>query len=169
MANSKIRLISKILCLGVILVMVLGILCACDKDDDNFRNPMNGEPTSGEFYSLQIAYDNGWISKGDLRNIAYHYAGDAQKKGFKPAPITPLSQEMELSIKESRLQEIIDRHPNTVADEITIDGYFGTYDGFVAIFLGGDYSYYYAVTTTINIGGIEFTYPNSREIIVWKA
>ena len=168
MANSRMKFISKILCLGVILVMTLGILCACDKDDDNFRNPKNGEPTSGEFYSLQTAYDNGWISKGDLRNIAYYYAGDAQKKGFKPTPITPLSSETELAIKESRLQEIIDRHPNTVADEITIDDYFGTYNGFVAIFLGGDYSYYYAANMTINIAGIEFFYHSSQEIIVWK-
>lgn len=33
MTNSKMKLTSKILCLGLILVMTLGILCACDKGD----------------------------------------------------------------------------------------------------------------------------------------
>ena len=33
MATSKMKLIGKILCLGLILVMTLGILCACDKND----------------------------------------------------------------------------------------------------------------------------------------
>ena len=167
MKNSRIRFFGKMICLGVVLVMALGILCACDKDD-NYRNPKNGEPIQGEFYGLQEAYDNGWISVGDLRNIAYHYAGDAQKKGFKPTPITPLSPETELAIKESRLQEIIERYPDTVADDIKIDGYFGTYNGFVAIFLSGDYLYYAAVVKKVNTGGIEFVYPNSREILVWK-
>ena len=140
MANSRMKFIGKILCLALVLVFGLGILCACD-NDDKFRNPKNGEPTSGEFYYLEYAYDHGWLSKGDLRNIAYHYAGDAQKKGFKPTPITPLSPETELAIKEARLQETLPSHPDAVIDDFEIQGYFGTYSGFVAIFLR-DYSYY---------------------------
>ena len=62
---SKIR---KSLIVGVVLIMCVGILCACNNGDD-FRNPINGEPEAGEFYTLQEAFDNGWLSRGDLRNI----------------------------------------------------------------------------------------------------
>ena len=165
MANSRMKLISKIICLGVVLVMALGIFCACDKDD-NFRNPKNGEPTSGEFYSLQTAYDNGWISKGDLRNIAYYYAGDAQKKGFKPTPITPesLSAETELAIKESFLQF----WGKEDISLIVIRDYYGEYNGFIAmiIYYSGPHN---PVACKETVGGISFEYSTPITTIqLWR-
>ena len=37
MKNSRIGFMGKILCLGVVLVMALGIFCACDKDEDDIK------------------------------------------------------------------------------------------------------------------------------------
>ena len=34
-----------------------------------------GETVQGEFYSLQEAYDKGWLTQDDLLSIAYHYQG----------------------------------------------------------------------------------------------
>ncbi|MDE5600874.1 MAG: hypothetical protein K2J16_00045 [Clostridia bacterium] len=166
--NAKMKFLSRILCLGLVVSMALGILCACDKDDD-FRNPQNGEPTLGEFYDLQTAYDNGWLSKGDLRNIAYHYADDAQKKGFKPTPKNPdmLSEETALAIKESYIKPYQESRPDSNANDVPIDGYYGTYNGLVAVYIR--YGGAYCVVTEKNIGGIEFVFPDSHEILVWKS
>ena len=74
MANSRMRLISKVLCLGIILIMGLGIFCACNKDDDNFYNDvhtfMNKDfleqnRTYGVYYDIDV-YDystNSWIKQ----------------------------------------------------------------------------------------------------------
>ena len=169
MANSRMRLISKILCLGFVLIMGLGILCACDKED-NFRNPKNGEPTSGEFYTLQVAYDNGWLSKGDLRNIAYYYAGDAQKKGFKPTPKIPetLSHETELAIRESNLYSRWD-DSKVAIDDIVIRGYYGEYNGLIAVIVHNNSAYYPAVVYEVTVGGIKFSFGSPGTVIeLWK-
>ena len=71
-----IKRLTKLICVVLALVTCAGIMCACNKNDDDFRNPRNGEPEAGEFYTLQQAYDNGWLSKFDLLNIAYHKTGD---------------------------------------------------------------------------------------------
>ena len=164
---SKIR---KSLIVGVVLIMCVGILCACNNGDD-FRNPINGEPKAGEFYTLQEAFDNGWLSRGDLRNIAYHRTGDGQKKGFKPTPKNPevLSAETELAIKEAYAANLRERGIlEAVADGVGVNNYFGIYNDLVTVFIYDKYSGYADVILNQTIGGIKFTYNNSNEIIVWK-
>ncbi|MDE5600872.1 MAG: hypothetical protein K2J16_00035 [Clostridia bacterium] len=169
MANSRMRLISRILCLGFVLIMTLGILCACNKED-NFRNPQNGEPTLGEFYDLQTAYDNGWISKDDLRNLAYYLTGDAQKEGFEPAPRIPetLSPETEFAIKETHAKSLRDGYPEAIASDVRIEAYYGTYNGFVAVIISAKYYAFPAVIHDETIDGIKFRYPYPNTIRLWK-
>ena len=162
--------LTRLICLIIALVTSVGILCACNKNDDNFRNPRNGEPQAGEFYTLQRAYDNGWLSKGDLRNISYHRTGDGQRKGFKPTPKDPetLSTETELAIKEDwarllREQETV----NAVADDVTILNYYGIYDGLVAVLMTDIYSGYADAIFEKYVGGVKFRYPDSNQILVW--
>ncbi len=71
---SKIR---KSLIVGVVLIMCVGILCACNNGDD-FRNPINGEPKAGEFYTLQEAFDNGW----GFAEYSVSQDGRRTEKGF---------------------------------------------------------------------------------------
>ncbi|MCM1306401.1 MAG: hypothetical protein NC037_02550 [Bacteroides sp.] len=161
----------KIICFGLALIMSVGILCACNNDDD-FRNPRNGEPEAGEFYTLQQAYDNGWLSKGDLRNIAYYWSGGGQRKGFKPTPKNPetLSPETELAIKEDRAENLHESGTEeAVADGVKITNYFGTYDGLVAVFVYDNYSGYSTALTQKQIGGVSFKYYDSNQILVWKS
>ena len=153
--------LTKLICLGIVLVMCVGILCACNKNDDDFRNPRNGEPKAGEFYTLQQAYDNGWLSKGDLRNIAYHKTGDGQRKGFTPTPKDPetLSAETELAIKEDWTRLLREQGTeNAVADDVTIHNYYGIYDGLVAVFVSDNYSGGVGTFFEIYIGGVAFNY-----------
>ena len=59
MTNSKMKLTGKILCLGLILVMALGILCACDKGD-KFDNKYNAVlyDNVGEYINTQFMAEN---------------------------------------------------------------------------------------------------------------
>ena len=165
-----IKKLTKLISMGVVLIMCVGILCACNKNDDDFRNPRNGEPQAGEFYTLQQAYDNGWLSKGDLRNIAYYWGGSGQRKGFKPTPKDPeeLSAETELAIKEDRAHRLREQGTeNAVADGVRITNYFGSYDGLVAVLIYDNYSGGADVIVEKYVGGVKFMYPNSNQILVW--
>ena len=162
----------KVICLCVVIIMCVSIFCACNNDDD-YRNPRNGEPEAGEFYTLQEAYDNGWLSKGDLRNIAYYYAGDGQRKGFKPTPKNPetLSAETELAIKEDWAQKLKSNNDNMLPDWVSEDlenliikGYYGTFNGLVAIM---KQEIYFTYIKEIYVGGIKFEFP-SNVIEIWK-
>ena len=164
---SKIR---KSLIVGVVLIMCVGILCACNNGDD-FRNPINGEPEAGEFYTLQEAFDNGWLSRGDLRNIAYHRTGDGQRKGFKPTPKNPevLSAETELAIKEAHAANL--RESGTleaVTDGVTIIAYYGIYNEMIAVLIDAIYYAHPSVECFETVGNIKFEYDNPNFIRLWK-
>lgn len=161
--------IKKLICVAVVLIISVGILCACN--DDDFRNPRNGEPEAGEFYTLQEAYDNGWLSKGDLRNIAYYYGGDGQRKGFEPTPKNPeeLSEETELAIRADWAERNGGENANDNVWQISRLKYCGTYDGLTIVYIHSG-----AICAQIvgeqKIGGIKFVYPVAAHIIyVWKA
>ena len=141
------------------------LLCACN-NDYNYRNPRNGEPEMGTFYYLQTAYENGWISKGDLQSIAYYQNGYAHKKGFKPAPKNPetLSEDLEQAIKNDYIRQMYDN--NATIGGVWISKYYGTYDGFIAIMInmGG-----FCATREDTIDGIKIVYNYlTDQILLWK-
>ena len=168
------RILKKSLIIAVLSVLALSavLLCACN-NDNNYRNPLNGEPETGTFYYLQTVYDNGWISKGDLKNIAYYQNvplfdpdGSTMLKGFKPSPKNPetLSTDIELAIKNDYISQKYD--DSTTIDGVQIVKYYGTYDGFVAVMInpGG----FCSIREDI-IDGITIKYSYlSDQILLWK-
>ncbi|MDE6303130.1 MAG: hypothetical protein K2M36_06055, partial [Clostridia bacterium] len=124
---------------------------------------------AGVCYSLQTAYENGWLSKVDLQNIAYYHNvplydpfGESLIKGFKPTPRTPeaLSEETEKTIVEAGLKgrEWLLVHLKEMK-------YYGTYDGFVAVLF--DFNRHNDICEDI-IGGVKFIYNDFEKIILWK-
>ncbi|MDE6284324.1 MAG: hypothetical protein K2M17_01085 [Bacilli bacterium] len=165
------RVLKKSLIIAVIAVLTLSavLLCACN-NDDNYRNPRNGEPEAGTFYDLQTVYDNGWISKGDLQNIAYYHNGYAHKKGFKPAPKNPetLSADIELAIRQNYFDSRCDNKAEFTVDNVHIEKYYGIYDDFVAMMITADFFAYALPVEEVIVGGVAFKYYNSNRITVWK-
>jgi len=47
----------------VILVITFGLFCGCKREDQE-------EEKYGSFYSIQTAFDRGWLSKNDIATIA---------------------------------------------------------------------------------------------------
>lgn len=158
-----------IVCIGVVLTMCLGVFCACNCGEDDFRNPIIGEPVDGEFYSLKEAYDHGWISKADLRNIAYHKTGDAQNNCFVHTSKNPetLAAETEYAIKTAWLSKAGTVSSSQSLEDIEITGYYGVYNDLIAVLIRG-YADFPAVIYTETIDGIEFTYGDMNTIKLWK-
>ena len=132
--NTKTKIIALLTVLVLCLVGLLPIMTACNKNYDDFRKERNGEPQAGEFYTLQKAYDNGWLSIGDLRNIAYYWDGDGQREGFVPTPKIPeqLSEQIQQALKEDWAKyENYDEFSSIVTGLV----YCGTYDNLIAVFI----------------------------------
>ena len=156
----------KFICLIVVLIMCVGVMCACNKDDD-FRNPRNGEPEAGKFYTLQQAYDNGWLSKGDLRNIASYYNDG---KDFPEK----LDVDTENRIKNAKAESLRndEAHPilEAKAEDFKILRYYGTYDDLIVIILNDPYSEAPAVIVNYweKIGGVKFHHTGHNYIEIIK-
>ncbi|MCM1393409.1 MAG: hypothetical protein NC179_00725 [[Eubacterium] siraeum] len=142
--------------------MSVGILCACNNDDD-FRNPRNGEPEAGAFYTLQQAYDNGWLSKNQLKSISYYHAEferDTKMFGnYKPLPLNPntLSNEVETNIKQAYLLNLQELISDGEIDGIHIRRYYGTYNNLVAVTIVDDYiNVDLNIEEECSIGGVKF-------------
>ena len=157
----------KLICLLLTLLMSVGCLCAC-RDDKN-------EPP-GEFYSLEEAYEKGWISKNDLINIAYYKNGNKlfeEVENFTPSPKNPetLSEETENAIKETLVYITNQDNSNTKAtkNDFEIFKYYGTYNDVVAIMTINNFSRYLTVTDYIIIDGITCYYADSNRIKIWKS
>ena len=159
------KAVKKVLIVLAVLVMSVGILCACDDNNDD------GYPQEkGKFYTLSQAYEQGLISRNDLLNIYCQYIGHTVDD-FEPTAKTPevLDEQTVQDIKESWLYTDLYVKPiiKEEADEVTIEKYLGTYNGYVAIYITGRKGFFQK-ETTIEIDGITFDYRDTNEIRVWK-
>ena len=141
-----------ILALGVMVIMTLGLFAGCG----NF---------AGNFYSLQEAFDNEWLTHEDLQSLSYYYSfkvvdgGSNKDEDFVPKPKDPelIDRSTEKAIKQSYLTEnkIKKDFPFASIDRIHVE-YFGTYNGYIAVIVSDDYyGYDYLFEDTI-IDGVLF-------------
>ena len=138
--------------IAILLLFSMAALTACGNEEDE---------TMGTFYSLQEAYDEGLLAVEDLQNIASYSNCDPEE----------LSEEVAATIREARAKALRTRDtnpkPEATADDITIIGYFGTYNDCVAIRLNDSFTDYPDVVREIVVAGITFVY-SGASIIIWK-
>ena len=145
---------------GFAIGMVLLLLCtflglsACVKE----------EADRGKFYSLQTAYDEGWLTVADLQNIAsYVFPGD------KPQP-EPLNEQIAADIKKAEAKslriQLPDKKPAPSPDDVTLR-YYGTYNDCVIVRLWDKFFSYPAVDEEMTVAGVKFEYSGPKPI-VWK-
>lgn len=136
------------------------------------------EENMGTFYSLQKAYDDGLLTLDDLRSIAHYQSGGKDESDIVPILKNPenLDDEIEQAIKETymvvlRAQTHLDgtpMFPYAKISDITVLGYYGTYNGAIAIKISDNYSNYPNVVKELEVGGIVFTY-SGPFVTIWKA
>ncbi len=121
---------------------------------------------NGSFTSLSDAYEKGWLSKEDVRDIYHYHSTDtAIKNIYTPSPIIPLSTEKAIKIK----QDYIKRYNVDDEDEkyFIIEEYFGIYNNCIVMLI--DCAHTYATMEyEIEIAGYEFVFPVIREFDVYR-
>ena len=138
--------------------------------------------SAGTFYTVQEAYDNGWLTQEDVMSIAYYHNGgrthneEIMSENYEPTPKTPhvLSDETQLKIKNTAIKEFRVKFPNSIfaedakADDFTIKEYNGTYGDCIAIMTEDVYTGYWGVIVTQCVAGVNLYYYDSNEIKIWR-
>lgn len=153
------------------LLVLLGtvILCAGCAPEQRYAK------LAGSFYSLDEAYENGWLTQDDLKNIAYYFHarnGETEyiDEAFAPDPKTPesLDKKTQYKIKRTYLNEIIDMSDGSF-DRVDIYDYFGTYNDNIVVYISDTYhAYDYVIEEEHVIGGVCFYDYCSAVLRVWR-
>ena len=140
------------------IIMVLGIVGCNGKP--------NKEIPTGPFYSLQWAYDQRWLTKENLQEIASYQSSSMQYP-------ESLNDETAKLIKKDFAKKQADRFPEKEITEEMVDiwKYYGTYGDCVVVKLdlaGTIYPDIVYPDNTIEIGGATFYIGPGPSIVVWK-
>lgn len=157
----------KVLCIAIAAALLCGVAgCA--------------PQASGTFYTLEEAYEAGFLTRDDLMSIAYYHNGGREHnesimdEEYAPKPRVPqeLSEEMSSKIRNTaaydyRNDEFMNA-PEAVADDFQIIEYCGTYNDCVAIMMTDNYTGYTGALRTDVIAEISFSYNDGNEIKIWR-
>ena len=141
------------------------------------QNEPEGE-NIGAFFSLQEAYDKGWLTQNDLMSIAYYHSGgrlyneEIMPEDYSPQPKMPeiLSDETQLKIKSTAAKEYREEYKITEAEAVgfTINQYCGTYGNCVVVMMRDVYSGTTGEVWTDTVSDINFYYNSGKSIQVWR-
>lgn len=133
---------------------------------------------NGEFTSLEKAYEKGWVSKEDVRDIHYYYSTDTGIKDiYTPSPLVPLTAEQELKIKQDyldcRRKEVENtknegEYDNLTVDDVMLDKYFGTYNECSAILIDLNCDILTEGYTSEYVAGYRFDYVCGTTTMVYR-
>ena len=160
-------------CLSVILAFAAGIAAVCCT---GCSPEQRYAKSVGSFYSLDEAYENGWLTQTDLKNIAYYFhtqGGDAERvdETFTPSPKSPemLDEDTQNKLRRTYLDEVIDM-PEGSFTRVFLSDYYGTYNACVAVNITDDYhAYDYVIEAEHSVGGVCFYNYAAAFIQIWRA
>ena len=128
----------------------------------------------GKFYTLQEAYEQGFLSENDLKNIAYYNNGgranneDKIEEDFIPEPLNPKSipADIQKNIKSDYIYYNEKLDNKTKDSEVKIDDYYGEYNNCYVVILHGPFGYL-TVVNEFSVNGYNYSYTQS-EFMVWR-
>jgi len=155
-----------------------------DERIEKLEKQLSGELSEGPFYSLQTAYDNGWLTQEDLMSIAYYnnggreYNEEIMPEDYAPQAKTPeiLDEPTNLAIKQSVWEESFkeDNPHNITTNDIGVS-YYGIYKNCVAVKTGCYKFPYLTVEGGEIVSGVYFYYSGYysgytgfNHIVIWK-
>jgi hypothetical protein len=153
----------KIISLTVIAIMLF-TFCACQNHERHAADNIQ----MGNFYGLGYAYDNGLITKADLKAMAKTLPVGVRPEGF--------SEESEIRLREEflevfilpRAEEYKIKESDLVIDYIEVGGYYGLYSSYVAVRMDHDFWGFLNMVYYQIVEGVKFTLPNSGpRIMLW--
>ena len=138
-----------------------------------------GPKTYGTFYTLQEAYDNGYLTRENLMSIAYYknggrrYNESIMPEDYAPIPKDPeeLSESTSLRIRSTAAADWNAEYPDddATAEDFWIDYYYGTYGNCVAVMMRDNLSGTTGVVWIGIVADVSFSYNSGKEIRVWRA
>lgn len=173
----------KMMCVLAACVLGLCALCACGGNGNEERGGEQGDneyTASGSFYTLERAYEQGFLTYEEIMSIAYYHNKskfgneDVMSEDYVPLPKAPinLSAETELTIKnDAAFDYRMNRHGSAQqakAEDFTIIEYDGTYGNCIAIMMTDIYTGYTGALVTQEIDGIKIYYGGGNMIKIWR-
>lgn len=137
-----------------------------DSESDQGGDPESSSEYVGEitgvFYTMEEAYEAGYLTREDLTNIAYYH------NEWVPYPET-LDNSIAEAIKKTRAEDLRKDVPEAKAEDIQIIKYYGEYNGNYAVMVDNPYGEYPAVIVDEweTVGGVKFHYRGFNRIVVW--
>jgi len=150
----------KLMLLGIALIMCMGVFSAC--------------ANYGKMYTLQEAYDLGFLTTEDLMDISYHRHGVVLNEDYEEIEYTPTKTPETLSPKtENEIKRAVLAHAREAGmkdvkiEDIEIRAYYGTYNDCVAVRIR---QYWHGVSLFDDevIGGIMCKDLNKQLTLIWK-
>ncbi|MBE7078780.1 MAG: hypothetical protein E7380_02830 [Clostridiales bacterium] len=147
---------------GMLLFCTIFSIVGCREEKDLIE---------GSFYSLEEAYENGWLTEENLEDIAgYHNNGIQYPERLNEEILVRIKTDWAKKLREDKTNPI----SNVTADEINVYKYYGTYGDCVVIMLDYSLAEYPAeyIPSTIEIGGITFNFSHPRyisQLVIWKS
>ena len=128
----------------------------------------------GKFYTLQEAYEQGFLSENDLKSIAYYNNGGRENnedkigEDFVPQPLNPktIPDDIQKNIKSDYIYYNEKLDNKTKDSEVKIDDYYGEYNNCYVAILHGPFAYF-AVVNEFSVNGYNYSYTQS-EFKVWR-
>ena len=117
---------------------------------------------TGTFYTMEKAYEKGYLSEDDLKSIACSYY-DSHNFRYEENPYSgmftsteKLTKKLETEIKQAYLEEIVKVRDGD-RDRVDINRYYGTYNENIVIRIYCSYLYFdHAVEPEAEVGGVMF-------------
>ena len=137
-----------------------------DSENDQSSKPESDSEYVGEitgvFYTMEEAYEAGYLTREDLTNIAYYH------NEWVPYPET-LDNSIAEAIKKTQAEDLRKDVPEAKAEDIQIIKYYGEYNGNYAVMVDNPYGEYPAVIVDEweTVGGVKFHYRGFNRIVVW--
>lgn len=106
-----------LLCVLMSVISLGGMLCGCNKDE-------------GKLYTLEQAYEQGWLNVEDLQQIADCWNGKTAVQN-----LDVLSEKSKESIKNAFKKKFNSqkKYPNITTDEVKITDYYGAFGDCIVI------------------------------------
>ena len=147
---------------GILLFCTIFSIAGCGEENDFIE---------GSFYSLEEAYENGWLTRKDLESIANYYRinDDVPEESL----INTYGEEVVNKIKEAAVECFhtgkagFEQVEETTINDIIFEEYYGTYNSCIVLKIWIKDLYYPAVEEEIVIDGITFNYTGTF-ISVWR-
>lgn len=131
----------------------------------------------GNAYTIEEAYDNGFLTIEDLKSIAYYhndgirYNEEIMDETYMPAPKIPkvLSEGILINIKNAVVKNYNETYNQDKSlKDFMISEYYGIYNNFVIVFVVYGWMQVAVGGGTGNIGGVRFCLGPLCEIYAYK-